>query len=39
MNILELMVLVKDLPSDIHVVVKGYEGGYYDVKNIKEMHI
>jgi len=39
MKVKELIEILIDFPPDMRVVVDGYEGGYNDVTNIKQISI
>ena len=39
MKIIDLLTLLSQMPADVDVVVKGYEGGVDDVVNVKLVKI
>jgi hypothetical protein len=39
MNVNELIELLKDYPSEMRLVVNGYEGGYNDITHVKQINI
>lgn len=39
MRVRELIAALEEYPKDMRVIVKGYEGGYWDAGNLKRLKI
>lgn len=39
MTVSELIEKLKELPSDLRVVVAGYEGGFNDIEKLEDKHL